>query len=78
MEQKSLESSQIKREKKTVKAMIRIYCRGTHTNRKLCQDCTELQEYALIRLDSCPFRVSKGPCNQCPVHCYKPDRRKKI
>ena len=79
MRQISSESPHMKREKKTLKAMIRIYCRGTHaTGRRLCQDCTELQEYALARLDKCPFGASKGACSQCPIHCYKPDRREKI
>lgn len=79
MRQKSSGSPRITREKKTLKAMIGIYCRGTHSTRKhLCQDCTELQEYALARLEKCPFGASKGACNECPIHCYKPDRRKKI
>jgi hypothetical protein len=79
MRQKSLESPRIKREKKTLEAMIRIYCRGMHSTRKnLCQDCTELQEYALTRLEKCPFGAAKGACSECPIHCYKPDRRKTI
>jgi len=79
MRRKSAESSRLKREKKTLKAMIRIHCRGIHTTRKqLCLDCSELQEYALARLDKCPFGASKGACSKCPIHCYKPDMRKKI
>ncbi|NIM89897.1 MAG: nitrous oxide-stimulated promoter family protein [Candidatus Aminicenantes bacterium] len=79
MNQKSSESSRIKREKKTLKAMIRIWCHGAHSTRKhLCRDCEELQEYALARLEKCPFGASKGACSECPVHCYKPDMRKKI
>jgi len=79
MRQKSSESSRIKREKKTLKAMIRIYCRGSHaTSEHLCQDCIELQEYALARLEKCPFGASKGACSQCPIHCYKPDMKNKI
>jgi len=77
--QKSSESQRIKREKKTLKAMIRIYCRGAHATRKqLCRDCRELQEYALARLDKCPFGASKGACSECPIHCYKSEQRKKI
>jgi hypothetical protein len=79
MGQKSSESSCIAREKKTLKAMIRIYCHGAHSTRKhLCQDCAELQEYALARLEKCPFGASKGACSKCPIHCYKPDMRNKI
>jgi hypothetical protein len=59
--------------------MIRIYCQGAHATRKqLCRDCAGLQEYALARLDKCPFGASKGACSECPVHCYKPEQREKI
>lgn len=79
MNQKSSESLRITREKKTLKAIIGIYCRGLHATRKqLCQECAELEEYALARLEKCPFGASKGACSECPIHCYKPDRRKKI
>jgi len=79
MIQKSSESFRIKREKKTLKAMINIYCRDLHATRKqLCRECVELEEYALARLEKCPFGASKGACSECPIHCYKPEQRKKI
>lgn len=68
------------REKKTVKAMVKIYCRGRHaTSRgRLCRDCEELLQYSLRQIDKCPFGAEKGACSQCRVHCYKPAMRERI
>jgi len=59
--------------------MLRIYCRGRHGRRRgLCPACEGLQAYAHARLTHCPFGEQKTSCAQCPVHCYKADRRAEI
>lgn len=69
----------IKREKNTIKAMIKIYCNLHHgTKDSLCKQCQELQEYAMLRLDKCKFSEEKPTCGKCPIHCYKPEMRKKV
>jgi len=69
----------IEREKKTVAAMIRIYCRDKHNERAgLCETCRQLEGYAFQRLDKCPFGEIKSTCARCPVHCYRPDMREQI
>jgi Nitrous oxide-stimulated promoter len=73
------ESRRVARERKTVAAMIRVYCRGHHTSRSgLCGDCARLHEYAMGRLDHCPLGTDKPTCVNCPVHCYKPELRERI
>ena len=68
----------IAREKRTVRALIAIFCRGRHgTAGGLCPECRELLDYALARLDRCPFGAGKPTCAGCPVHCYKPAMREK-
>lgn len=64
-------------EKKTVQAMIRIYCRD-HKHVQPCASCQALEEYALKRLDRCPFGEEKPACKDCTVHCYKPAMREDI
>ncbi len=65
------EHPRIQREKKTINAMMRIYCRDHHgSNKALCEECTTLLGYAHRRLDSCPFHERKPACNYCTVHCY--------
>jgi len=67
------------RERKTIKAMIDIYCKNHHKSEgKLCLECQELFDYAMIRLDKCPFQEKKTTCGKCPIHCYRPIMRKKV
>ena len=69
----------IQRESKTIEAMIRLYCHDQHGSPgELCPECGELWDYALVRLDRCPFRENKPTCAKCPVHCYQPEMREKV
>lgn len=84
------EGPRIRREKRTVLFMIRIYCRNHHItdlpHREnesaeqygLCPSCNELLAYAWKRLTHCRFGESKTTCERCAVHCYKPDKRDAI
>jgi len=73
------EAARLTRERKTVTAMLRIYCRGHHGDRReLCEECAQLHAYAMCRLDRCPFGADKPACAACPIHCYKADRREQI
>ncbi len=65
----------ITREKKTVGAMIALYCRRQHGGRELCLECGRLLEYAVARLDRCRFQSKKPTCARCPVHCYSAPMR---
>ena len=69
----------IQRERKTVAAMISIYCQDHHrAGPDLCEQCRALLEYAWLRLARCPFQENKTSCGNCPVHCYKPEMRERI
>ena len=69
----------IERERKTLEAMIRVYCHGTHgSGTGECAACAELQAYADRRLEKCPFQEEKPPCARCPIHCYQPERREQV
>ena len=67
-------------EKLLVSEMIALYCRRQHHSPKgqLCPECRELQQYALARIDRCPFMETKTFCSACRVHCYQPAMREKI
>lgn len=65
-------------EKKTIVAMISIYCRSVHGRKDLCDECTKLRDYALQRIDRCVFGPEKPACKNCPVHCYSPKKREEI
>lgn len=67
------------REKRMVSQMIALYCRKKHGVRGgLCPDCAELDRYARLRSDRCPFMETKTFCSNCRVHCYKAEMREKI
>jgi len=69
----------IKREARTVEAMIRLYCRDLHGGKAdLCPACSELLSYSIERLAQCPFQQGKTTCVRCPVHCFRPVMREKI
>lgn len=65
-------------EKKTLSAMIDIYCESMHGGKVLCNECSKLQEYAIQRIDRCSFGLGKPACKKCPVHCYSLGRREEI
>jgi len=70
--------ARISREKRTMAAMVRIYCRHHHgAHGQLCADCAQVLEYATGRLDRCPYGAEKPTCAKCPIHCYKPAMREK-
>lgn len=66
-----------KKEKRLIPVMIAKYCRGNHgtKGKELCEQCRLLNEYALYRLEKCPFKVDKKFCSFCKIHCYRPDMR---
>jgi hypothetical protein len=70
----------IRREKKTIAAMIELYCRSTHRTGGggLCSECTSLLDYALKRLDHCPHQELKPTCGKCRTHCYKPAMQSRV
>jgi predicted amidophosphoribosyltransferase len=67
------------KEQEVVTKMVLIYCRGhRHATSRFCPDCQSLLEYAVERIERCPFMETKTFCSTCPVHCYQEDMRAKI
>jgi hypothetical protein len=73
-----VKGSRLERERRTIAAMVRLYCRDHHHGRELCDDCAGLDAYASKRLDLCPYGPEKPTCVNCPVHCYQPRMRDSI
>jgi hypothetical protein len=71
-------SRRLRRENKTVAIMVQMHCRDRHEGMGLCPDCAALLEYALRRVEGCPFGDKKPTCARCPVHCYRPEMREQI
>lgn len=70
------DSATYRREARTWRAMLGIYCREVHRSTgALCPECATLERYALERLVRCPFGAQKPRCAACTVHCYAPAQR---
>ena len=66
------------READILRKFVLTFCRASHRReRHLCSDCSELLDYALVRLERCPYDP-KPICRRCPTHCYEPDMREKM
>jgi hypothetical protein len=79
MSNSSWRKRRIEREKKTLEAMVTLYCRDRHNEATMpCETCTALLVYAHQRLDRCPWGASKPTCLKCPVHCYEHGMREQI
>jgi len=69
----------IKRERKTIKAMVEIYCKGIHRSKSnLCKGCQAILDYANLRLLKCPYQHDKPTCKNCTTHCYKEPEKSQI
>jgi|GEM_PF-216274 len=67
------------RERRTVRAMLELYCRHHHgASSGLCRDCADLEGYARRRLERCPYGPAKPTCVNCPVHCYRAAERERM
>ena len=58
--------------------MVKMYCAAHHASDALCPECRQLVEYADRRLDLCPYGADKPSCTNCPIHCYRPEQRKRM
>lgn len=75
---KSIEKKR-EHEQQMVSEMIYLYCRKKHHSKnQLCKSCSDLERYAKVRSQSCPYIETKTFCSSCKVHCYKSDMREEI
>ena len=60
-EKTSKELKAWEKERKLIPVMIKKYCHGNHGTKgeALCEECRVLTEYALFRLEKCPFKVDE-------------------
>jgi len=74
-------TAESQREQKTISVMIQICCKQKEHRMNdgvLCTSCQALLDYAVLRIEKCPFQPNKGPCESCSVHCYNKEMRMAI
>jgi hypothetical protein len=74
-----LNTPRLIRERKTIQSMLLLYCQDNHhTAENLCAECQQMSDYAMQRLDKCPYQSAKPTCNKCLIHCYQPAMQVRI
>ena len=72
---------QLEKDRKTLEAIGRIYCRGNHDASKdaegLCAECRETVDVTLGRTAVCPYGHA-GNCQDCDIHCQRGDAQRRI
>jgi hypothetical protein len=75
-------TDRLERERRTIRLMIELYCQKKHpgdrAGGRLCPACQLLVDYAMQRIERCPFKANKPTCAKCTVHCYKPAMREQV
>ena len=76
------EEKRLAKDEATLYAMAHIYCLDHHTDRKrsergACSECEDVIAYANERTRLCPHQ-HKGNCEDCSIHCYRPEMRTRI
>lgn len=72
-------AGRLRREWRTIDAMISLYCSNRHgTAALLCPDCSAVHAYAEQRLVRCPFGDDKPTCANCTIHCYRAEMRERV
>ena len=66
------------REKKVITEMVKLYCKKNHKKDELCEECTEILNYSLKRIDHCRFMETKTFCSNCKSPCYSPEMKEKV
>ena len=66
------------REKKVISEMVKLYCRKNHKKRELCDECRDVLNYSLNRIDNCKYMYTKTFCSNCKKPCYSPKMKEKI
>ena len=67
-------------EKMVVSLMIRLYCKGNHGTKRgeICDECKELTDYSIARVERCPHMGTKSFCTNCKTRCFKPEMRERL
>lgn len=74
-----MENKRLSKQKNDIEVMIKLYCKKKHGRKYgLCDECKELLNYAVMRIEHCKFGDKKPNCGGCKIHCYKKGMRESI
>lgn len=62
----------VPKEKENIRKTFGLYCNANHgtTDNKLCPKCTALLTTAMLKIQRCPYGISKPICDACETPCF--------
>lgn len=63
----------IPKEKETIRKMFGTYCQNHHnppSGKKLCPKCTALLATVMLKMNRCPYGITKPICDKCEIQCF--------
>ena len=62
----------IPKEKENIKKTFAVYCNSKHgtSDGKLCPNCTGLLATVMLKMDKCPYGITKPICDRCDRACF--------
>ncbi len=70
----------IPKEKKNIKKTFAVYCHKHHgtSGESLCPKCTALLATVMLKMNRCPYGITKPICDQCDRPCFSPKQTKEF
>ncbi len=65
----------VPKEKENIRKTFGVYCNGNHgtSDGKLCPKCTALLTTVMLKIQRCPYGISKPVCDNCETPCFGED-----
>ena len=62
----------IPKEKEQMRKTFGVYCNKHHNTNgeKLCAKCTALLSTVMIKINRCPYGITKPICDKCEIMCF--------
>lgn len=62
----------IPKEKAYIKATVTAHCHANHgtSGQKLCPKCTALLTVVMLKINRCPYGITKPICDRCETPCF--------
>ena len=70
----------IPKEKKNIKKTFGVYCHKNHgtSGEALCPKCTALLATVMLKMNKCPYGITKPICDRCDRPCFGANQTKEF
>ena len=70
----------IPKEKEQMRKTFGVYCKKHHNTNgeKLCAKCTALLSTVMIKINRCPYGITKPICDKCEIMCFGNQKNKEF